>query len=220
MTPDKVCFGGSKLLFATLTMPSSEQNKPKGSLTDYSWSPDGNRIALISTGDILIGDISKQSWTNITNSLDVDEYQPKWSSDGNSIYYRACPRTIEGNYGGHGVCQLYRSDLTGKTELILLNSKSDYYNSYDVSPNGEQVVFTLADDEGYDQIFLSTLDGSNSRQLTMGQINFSTPSFSPDGKKIVFVRFEKLVSADSDLQSDIILKDLEIGEEENLTEIR
>jgi Tol biopolymer transport system component len=218
MTRDEVCFGEPKLLFGTLTMPNSEQNKPKGLLTDYSWSPDGNRIALVSTGDILIGDMNMQSWKNITNSSDADEYQPKWSSDGNSVYYRACPRTIEGNYGGHSTCRLYRSDLTGKVEFNLLSSKGDYYNSHDVSSDGQKVVFTLTDNQGYDQIYLANLDGSDSRQITEGQINNSAPSFSPDGKKIIFVRFNKSGGANSLLQADIFLKYLETGEEKSLTE--
>lgn len=218
MTQDEMCFGKPKLLFASLTMPNGDQNKPRGLLTEYSWSPDGNRIALISTGDILIGDINTQSWINITNSSDVDEYQPKWSLDGNSIYYRACPRTIDGNYGGHSACRLYRSDLTGKVEFNLLNSKSDYYNSYDVSSDGQKVVFTLTDNQGYDQIYLANLDGSDSHQITEGQINSSAPSFSSSDKKTIFVRFNKSGGASSPLQSDIFLKDLETGEEKNLTQ--
>ena len=69
-------------------MPTNEQSQPKGLLTDYSWSPDGNNIALISGKDILIGNIVTQEWTNITNSPEyVDEHNPKWSNDGRYIYY-------------------------------------------------------------------------------------------------------------------------------------
>ncbi len=73
MSANKICFDEPKLLFQSLKVPSNEQNLPKGLLTDYSWSPDGNKIALVSVGDILIGDMNTQNWTNITNSPDVDE---------------------------------------------------------------------------------------------------------------------------------------------------
>jgi len=217
MTQEPMCFSEPRLLFTTLTMPTSDQSWPRGLLTDYSWSAEGNRIALVSVGDILIGDLNKHNWTNITNSSDVDEYQPAWSHDGNAIYYRACPRTADGIYGGHSACGIYSSDLTGNVKFTFLGSQSDYYDSYDVSPDGQKIVFALADTQGYDQIYQANLDGSENHQITAGQINNSSPSFSPDGKKMIYVRINEPNGANSPLQSDLILKDLETGEEKILT---
>src|SRR5215212_4150938 len=79
----KVCTGEPLLLFQSLIMPNSAQAEPKGLLTDYSWSPTGKEIVLVSAGDLLIGSISTdvKKWVNITNSPPIDESKPKWSSD-------------------------------------------------------------------------------------------------------------------------------------------
>ncbi|MBN2116602.1 MAG: PD40 domain-containing protein [Anaerolineales bacterium] len=216
MTVDKICLGEPKLLLKTLEMPSREKNKPKGLLTDYNWSPDGNKIALISTGDILIGDMVTQEWVNVTNSQDIDEYQPKWSLDGRFIYYRACPRIIVGNYGGHGSCQIYRSNPTGNEKLALLGSIKDSIVSYDISPDGQKIIFSISGPFGTgDLLYQVNSDGTGSNQIAMGGVSKNTPSFSPDGQRIAFVR---LHDPNSKEESDIIVKDLVSGEERNLTE--
>ncbi len=219
MTQDKVCFGEPKLLFQSLKMPNNEQNKPKGLLTDYSWSPEGNNIALTSVGGILIGDLNTQDWLNITNRPGIDEYEPKWSPDGKFIYYLACPRIIEGDYGGHRNCRLYRSDPMGKKEVALLGSISHSIDSYDISPDAQKIVFAVSAPLSIsDLLYQANWDGTNSHQMTTGDVSENTPSFSPDGQKITFVRSTILYYADSKEESDIIVKDLVSGEEKNLTE--
>jgi Tol biopolymer transport system component len=215
---DKPCFGEPILLLQTLTMPSGVQSEPKGLLTDYDWSPVENKIVLVSAGDLLIGDMKTKTWVNITNTSAVDEYEPKWSSDGKFIYYRACPLIIEGNYGGHGDCHLYRYNLAEKDTLDLLRSMNNSLDSYDISPDGQKVVFTSKDKKGDYQINQARLDGSDFHQLTRGEMDSRTPSYSPDSRKILFVRSNKLLYADTKSVVDIILMDLATGAEKNLTE--
>ena len=219
MMNDKICLGEPKLLFRSLKMPDNVQNEPKGLLTDYSWSPDGNKIALISTGDILIGNVTTQEWRNITNSSDIDESQPKWASDGKFIYYLACPRVIEGNYGVHSICRINRSNPAGSDELALLGLINDSIVSYDVSPDGQNFMFSISGPLGIGNLLYQTnLDGADSNQITMGDASENTPSFSPDGRRITFVRSNILYHMNSKEESNIIVKDLVSGEEKNLTE--
>ena len=142
MTQDQVCFGEPKLLFQSLKMPNNEQNKPKGLLTDYSWSPDGNKIALLSGRDILIGNMLTQEWINTTNNPDnIDEHNPKWSHDGKSIYYISCLRDSSSTC----MPKLLRFDLSGKEQSHLLSSMNTIIsNGYDVSPDGRSIIFAIS----------------------------------------------------------------------------
>ena len=66
-------------------------------------------------------------------------------------------------------------------------------SSAQVSPDGTKVVYTIrealmTDDrsEYVNQIWISDIDGSNSKQLTTGDKNNSNPKWSPDNKSIAF----------------------------------
>jgi dipeptidyl aminopeptidase/acylaminoacyl peptidase len=64
--------------------------------------------------------------------------------------------------------------------------------NFDVSPNGSMILF---DDSGIDpprdpgdmQVYVSNIDGSDLRPLTDEPIGASDPSWSPDGRKVVYV---------------------------------
>ena len=212
----KICAGEPVLLFRTLTMPNTAQAEPKGLLGDYSWLSSGKEIVLESAGDLLIGSISSDTinWVNITNSPEINEWEPKWSSDGNFIYYIEC---IDDS---NGMCspKLVRLDRISKNKLYLLSKQEISMTSYDISPNGQEIIFVSSDKEGYDQIYKANLEGTDIQQLTLGEFNNISPFFSPDGKKIVFVRSNRLDYVDTKPEFDIVLKDLETGIEKNLIE--
>ncbi len=75
--------------------------------------------------------------------------EPSWSSDGQFIFYLACPRIMEGNYGGHGKCHLYRSNPSGNDELGLLRAITYSIDSYDVSPDEQKIVFAISGQYSY-----------------------------------------------------------------------
>ena len=212
----KVCTEEPVLLFQTLTMPNSSQAEPKGLLTNYSWSPTGKEIALISAGDLLIGTISTnvKKWVNITNSPHVDEWKPKWSSDGRFIYYIECLRDSSGSC----IPKLARLDQLGNNKFYLLSNLNTSIDSYDVSSDDREVIFTSTDKQRYEQVYEANLDGTNIYQLTSGNFNNTSPSYSPNGKEIVFVRSNRLDDKDTKPEFDVVLKDLETGEEKKVIE--
>jgi Tol biopolymer transport system component len=212
----KVCTGEPLLLFQTLTMPNSAQAEPKGLLTDYSWSPTGKEIVLVSAGDLLIGSISRnvKKWLNITNSPQIDEWKPKWSSDGDFIYYIECLRDSSGSC----IPKLARIDRLGNNKLYLLSNVNTSIDSYDVSPNDREVIYTSMDKQRYEQVYKANLDGTNIYQLTSGNFNNRSPSFSPNRKEIVFVRSNRLDYKDTKPEFDVVLKDLETGIEKKVIE--
>ena len=59
----------------------------------------------------------------------------------------------------------------------------------DLSPDGNKIVHTL-NVKGSSKIFITLLDGSNSKQISKEQGNYYNPIWSPSGNKIAFEKKE------------------------------
>jgi TolB protein len=201
-------------LFRTSPDSSGEQNIPSGLIGDYSWSPDGEKIVLSSNSDIFVGNTSNQNWENISYSLDVDERMPVWSKDGNFIYFLSCTQ----NEFGMGSCKLAQSRFDGKDKLFLLEKIENSINTFAISPDGETIIFS-ASHGGFDRLYQSNFNGANVELITTSEVEEISPAFSPDGKRIAFVRNNNpILLADMKEISDLILRDLKTGGEKNLTD--
>jgi hypothetical protein len=209
---DKLCFGEPTLLFKTMPASTNNPNKPMGLIDGYSWSPEGDQITLSANKDLFIGDMNTKEWKNITNSPNIEEYDPTWSQDKRYIYYLACTQDNR----GMGSCKLARLDLIENTNTLLVDSIEDSIATFTVSPDNRSVVFSVSN--GFDRLYRSDLDGSNVHQVTVTDLEETSPSFSYDGRSVVFVRTNRpIMVADSKLESDIIVQSSNWDSEKNLT---
>lgn len=110
--------------------------------------------------------------------------QPSISRDGKRIVF------VRSSSTG---AELWLLDLpSGKVSQVTDDAKTNAEPA--ISPDGERIAFVgdpRADgDPGeFDHLYVVDADGSSERQLTRGQRFVDRePSFSPDGKRIVFVR--------------------------------
>jgi TolB protein len=87
--------------------------------------------------------------------------------------------------------QLCTMDINGMNPSILAEGSYPNWN-----PNGEQLIYTKKVGK-FSQIFLYDFKSGQSTQLTSGEFSSDDPSFSKDGKYIVF-------SSDRDAQNDQI----------------
>ncbi|MEW6686134.1 MAG: BamA/TamA family outer membrane protein [Candidatus Edwardsbacteria bacterium] len=162
----------------------------KGKIT---WSPDDSKIAFMAkteTGDRLyIMDIERKKILG-EFKFDLDAmYSPAWSPDGVSEKI-----AFVGLKDGMSDIYLVNTDGTGLQRLTR-----DLYDDEDPawSPDGSKIAFVSdrpskieADSTdfpyGYYTIFLMNKDGSEVCCLTAEEKRASSPTWSADGKKIIF----------------------------------
>jgi len=101
-------------------------------------------------------------------------YLPSFSSDRKRLYYlqrsKANSRFVSG--------ELWQTDLeTGKRQRLLPDFLMEHY---DVSPDGQQVIFITSDSSGHAPLWIASIDGSSSPRRLSDRDSIRA-LFAPDG---------------------------------------
>jgi Tol biopolymer transport system component len=102
---------------------------------------------------------------------------PRWCPDG-SIVYSTTNLVDEKDDAIYKIV----NPTSANPEFIKVTS---FASIVSCGPNGE-IVFSL-NESGINQLYKADADGSNQRKLTSSMMEEFAPSWSPDGKRIVFV---------------------------------
>ncbi|MGZ6671944.1 MAG: hypothetical protein ACXVFM_06295 [Solirubrobacteraceae bacterium] len=162
-----------------------------------AWSPDGRRLAFktaqFGSNQLAVINADGTEETLLTRTFRFSEGQPAWSPDATKLLYRRTPENPLVQNGDTWVLDIAGSatDPTQPvTQPVLLRTGDERYPSY--SPDGTQIAFRgdldLAEPTGDEEIFVMNADGTNVRRLTSNADFDSAPSWSPDGKQILFER--------------------------------
>ena len=152
-----------------------------GVLTAPEVSPDGASITIArgnpNTGNVQIMVMDRNS-RNIRNLAQIVGWDPTWSPDGQQILFAS---------GTGGGVQLFVVNRDGGgmrqvSNLPAIRGRSDW------SADGQFIV-TYSGPSWNREVYIMNADGSNARQLTPSGGNSQGPSFSPDGKWVVFTAY-------------------------------
>jgi TolB protein len=190
-----------------------------GDLGSAQWSPAGDEVAFvmgISTddGDPLTREednldiykviLATGEIVRLTDHAKRDE-DPRWSPDGSSIAFVSdrddelcdpsggCPYTTE----------IYLMKPDGSDESRFTHNARRHDRNHDWSPDGSALVWSQTVDDDVNsgccqaEIVIKRLGGSRSRELTDDRRRIDLdPSFSPNGRRVVFVSFSESSSPD------------------------
>ncbi|MEE3369358.1 MAG: protein kinase, partial [Planctomycetota bacterium] len=150
----------------------------------FDLSPDNQRLAIQVVGvrdQIYIHDVSTGRGQQLTQR--GDSRYPLWAPDGKSLVFR----WYENEQGGLA----WKEDVTAATphKILLPMEGSTSLAPYGFSSDGTKVLYTYPSTEsgGTDDIgVLSVQAQAEPDSLITGEFNEWCPSFSPDGKWIVY----------------------------------
>jgi Tol biopolymer transport system component len=188
-------------------------NTPASLERQAVWSPDGEKIALMSW--------TPTAWPNdetqisVMNADGTDRHAisdpvksvglGSWSPDGRELVYSALVNTPPDPCGS-GHFQVFKANADGSGE-VQLTFDPDAHDTYAAwSPSGEQILFTRNDGIRFDpeenecsggspgDLFVMNADGTGVTNLTSSAGLEAEPEWSPDGQRIAFTRMSPLGS--------------------------
>jgi Tol biopolymer transport system component len=199
-SPDgrKLAFGksGSSLQWGTLMVMNADGSglarvvgRPARSI---AWSPDGRRIAFTTTRwaqapDIWIVNADGSNLRRLTRTPDVWENNVDWSPDGRRLAFDS----------GSWSASVFVMKADGSSRRELTPARGwGWSEEPDWSPGGRRIAFSDARPFGAQlqvgppncEIWVANANGKAQVRLTHNKVFDGSPDWSPDGRRIVFVR--------------------------------
>ena len=153
-----------------------------------SWSPSGTKFVFASkkenNNDIYARKLEGQYLLVSITSDSSNDTQPDMSPDGNQIALIS---------DRSGTVQMYSMYL-GSSHALKISSDSLTKDNPRWSPDGKWIAYYGRSESGNDSVYIIGADGKNKKTLCEGV----WPSWSPNGKKILFTHDDDIYQIDTD----------------------
>jgi TolB protein len=103
---------------------------------------------------------------------------PSWEPTGGGIVFTSYKTGSPG---------LFVYDLASSKMEMIFKRTSTLVTGASFSADGKKVVFSMSQEDGNSHLWIADANGENARRLTDGYGINSSPSFSPDGKRVAYV---------------------------------
>ncbi len=172
-----------------------------------TWSPDGNRIAFVRTGEprgaqIFVRWMDAEGATSQITRLDASPGSLRWSPDGSAIAFTMMVPTRE----------RFEADIPSPPEGATWTAAPKIVTRLDYRRNTVGYI-----DAGYRHVFAVDADGGTPRQLTDGDWNHGAPAWTTDGSEVLFVSHRVPEAEWIFSESEIYAADAETGTIRRLT---
>ncbi len=147
---------------------------------DAVWSPDGRWIAYLSDhsgeNELWVQDQEGSSPPRrITHNADAYYYAPVWSPDSRKLLW------------SDNLLRLRYVDIDNGEVVEVAKGARDEFESYAWSPDSQWIAYARPNDAGFLQIRLYSVQTRTTTDATDGWYQSFSPSFSRDGKYLVFL---------------------------------
>ena len=168
---------------------------------ELRFSPDGKRIAIVSTQykghfHIFIADFANGELKNVQQLLAENrsslpryyyssfdhEISPTWSPDGSEIMFVSNRGHI---YGTGGIWRVQA--VPGASPRQIHYEETAWKAKPDFSPDGKRIVYSSYAGRQWQQLWLFTAEGGDPVPISFGEYDNISPRWSPDGRHIAFI---------------------------------
>lgn len=185
ISPDgsRIVFGARGDIFTVPVKNGITRNLTESSGTHEraaEWAPDGKYVAYISdkTGEDEIY-IQKQDGTEkpvqLTSNTNIYKFSLRWSPDSKKVLWS--DQHFKLNY----------VDIETKKIIEVVKGNSHRFYNYSWSPDSKWISFSEGEKDRMTSIYIYELKTKSKTEVTKGWFYSSKPSFSSDGKYLLFV---------------------------------